>query len=99
MNLMNRDLTSCNNILNACVDQRPNPPTYSCNDLEEMETDVIEYPIPSNSDFGPVEVWRINMHNHDYPNKRRNASWGPSELFFQLKIFFNNNKGRATYLG
>ena len=98
MDLMERNVGYCNNILNACAEQRPNPPSYSCDTLEEMETDVIEYPIPSNSDFGPVVVWRINQHNHDYPNKRRGA-WGPTEFFLQLRIFFNNNRGRATYLG
>ena len=57
MDLMVKDVTRCNNVLSSCDDKRPNPPQYSCDNLVEMETDVIEYPIPSDSNSGPVVVW------------------------------------------
>ena len=85
MDLIDRDVEECHTIVDACVDQRPNPPTYSCDNLEEMETDVIEYPIPSSSDAGAVTVWRINMQGHNYPNKRHGNpqyAWDASQTEF-----------------
>mmetsp|Transcript_18961 Transcript_18961/g.28092 ORF Transcript_18961/g.28092 Transcript_18961/m.28092 type:complete len:1368 (+) Transcript_18961:371-4474(+) len=103
MNLINDDTANCNAIINKCFSpiESPNPfnTGFSCDSVDASETEVIEYPIPNNSDSGPVTVWRINLHNHDYPNKRRSSGYGPTEFFFQLKKFFNNNRGRQTYPG
>ena len=92
----------CNTILNGCIspiaDPNPFNEGYSCDNNEDMETDVIEYPVSSDSNAGPVTVWRINMHNHDYPDRRR-SRYGPTEFFFELKKFFNDNRGRQTYPG
>lgn len=102
MNLINEDITKCNEILDKCFSpiESPNPfnAGYSCDSLDAFETEVIEYSIPNSSDAGPVTVWRMNLHNHDYPNKRR-SPYGQTEFFFQLKKFFNNNRGRQTYPG
>ncbi len=87
----------CQVNIDKCINplQTPNPwnEGFDCNSLASSETDVIVFPTTEES--GPVVLWSINMHNHDYPNKRR-SSGGPTELFFQMKSFFNNNRGRFS---
>ena len=97
MNLVDIDSGKCQENINACISPLayPNPfnDNYSCSDLQEEETDVFE--LPTDDDSGPVVLWRIKYHNHDYPNRRR-SSWGPTEFFYQLKIFFYANRGRYS---
>lgn len=104
LNLINKDQAKCNEILDWCYSIRtwPDPNPYnegwSCDNLVSDETDVIDYEVTSG---GKVQLWRMNYHNHDYPNKRRSQAigTGPTEFFMQLRIFFNNNRGRDKYPG
>ncbi len=101
LDLINEDVNKCNKVLNECFSilESPNPwnAGISCDNLPIMETDVINYPISEDSNAGPVTLWRMNIHNHDYPNKRRPN--GPTEFFIQLRKFFNDNRGRQRYTG
>merc|ERR1712012_527814 len=40
-----------------------------------------------------------NLQSHDYPDKKRTSVWGTTEFFFELRKYFNDNRGRASYLG
>jgi len=97
LNLVDIDAGKCQQNIDNCISPgAPNNPfndDYSCSNLPEEETDV--YELPTNDDSGPVVLWKINFHNHDYPNRRR-SSWGPTEFFFQLKKFFYANRGRRS---
>lgn len=103
LDLVEENLSRCNSIVDECISilETPNPwnEGFSCDSLGVMETDVINYPISNNANAGPVTLWRINLNNHDYPNRRRSNSWGPSEFFMQLRKFFNENRGRQIYQG
>ena len=102
LDLINEDVNKCNRVLSECISivESPNPwnAGLSCDNIPTMETDVIQYPISSDSDAGPVTLWRINQHNHDYPDKRR-SPWGATEYFMQLRKFFYDNRGRRVYPG
>jgi len=108
LDLINDNPSRCADRKNACISlhETPNPfnADYDCDDIAfsgSLETDVIEYPIPASSDAGPVTFMKINLHNHDYPDVRRDGDgwWGPTEFFFQLKKFFYENRGRQSYSG
>ena len=102
LDLITEDEPRCNTIMNSCISflESPNPwnAGFSCDNVGVMETDVIEFPVSSESNAGPVTLWRINLNNHDYPNKRRQG-YGPTEFFMQLRKFFNDNRGRRKYPG
>jgi hypothetical protein len=89
-----RNGKTCEAVLADCVDQygRPSPfnAGFSCASLPDAETDVIDYPV--NPGSKPVRLLRINIHNHDYPNRRRSRG-GPSEFFFTIRKFFNDYRG------
>jgi hypothetical protein len=97
LNLVDFDGGRCQANVAACVNPYtdPNPfnADFPCDSLQEEETDVFE--LPTSDDSGPVVLWRINYHNHDYPNKRR-TTYGPTEFFFELKKFFYSNRGRYS---
>eukprot|EP00555_Chaetoceros_dichaeta_P001754 CAMPEP_0198276148 /NCGR_PEP_ID=MMETSP1447-20131203/65154_1 /TAXON_ID=420782 /ORGANISM="Chaetoceros dichaeta, Strain CCMP1751" /LENGTH=1050 /DNA_ID=CAMNT_0043971071 /DNA_START=60 /DNA_END=3213 /DNA_ORIENTATION=- len=85
----------CELVKDSCISVVASPPNpwnedVDCSTLGTNETDVIEYPI--NDDGGPIKVLRMNIHNHDYPNKRR-GTYGAAEYFFYMKKFFNENRG------
>ncbi len=94
LDLVVNDVSRCQETINKCTNpfETPNPwnAGWDCNNWATAETDVIEF--PTTEDSGPVVLWSINMHNHDYPNMRR-SSGGPTEVFFQLRSFFNANRG------
>ena len=97
MNLVDIDPGRCQANLDSCINplSYPNNPfndDYDCADLPEEETEVFVFPTTEES--GPVVLWKINYHNHDYPNKRRSSRYGPTEFFFGLKTFFDENRGR-----
>jgi hypothetical protein len=98
LNLVDMDPAKCQDNINKCISPfaYPNPwnDNYPCSDLQEDETDV--YVLPTSDErSGPVVLWKINNHNHDYPNRRR-SDYGPTEFFFQLKKFFYANRGRNS---
>eukprot|EP00592_Proboscia_alata_P016555 CAMPEP_0194396696 /NCGR_PEP_ID=MMETSP0174-20130528/125135_1 /TAXON_ID=216777 /ORGANISM="Proboscia alata, Strain PI-D3" /LENGTH=998 /DNA_ID=CAMNT_0039192795 /DNA_START=386 /DNA_END=3382 /DNA_ORIENTATION=- len=97
LNLIKKSNSVCQNVVNSCISPYVVDTGYTCANLPVDETQVIEYGITDNS-AGPVVLWKIMLHNHDYPNKRR-VSFGPTEFFFQLKLFFNANRGIKTFSG
>lgn len=88
------NVKDCNSVL-----AQPNPfnEDYSCED-PSFNTDVIEFPV---EDGGPVVIWRMNLYDHDYPNKRlwQEIGIGPTNFFLQMRTFFNSNRGRYVYSG
>lgn len=84
---------SCEEVYNNCVNQYNQPSdwnqNFDCATLPAEETDVIDYPVSAGSN--PVRLLRMNIHNHDYPN-RRVVQWGPTEFFFYLRRFFRDNR-------
>mmetsp|Transcript_13525 Transcript_13525/g.28712 ORF Transcript_13525/g.28712 Transcript_13525/m.28712 type:complete len:802 (+) Transcript_13525:183-2588(+) len=84
---------TCEAVKADCVIQNyaPSPfnDNFDCATLPAEETDIIDYPVSAGSK--PVQLLKINIHNHDYPNRRRNG--GPTEFFLYLRKFFNQNRG------
>lgn len=102
LGLVDDTLEKCNGRINKCTSPivNPNPwnTGFSCPATDGAETDILDYPVDTVSGAGPVQVWRINTWNHDYPN-RRLSSYGPTEFFMQLRRFFNTNRGRKINHG
>lgn len=102
LDLITEDASRCDEVYNDCVvvsagTLSPFNEHFDCGKLGTDETDVIDFPIPAESDAGPVQVWKINIQNHDYPNKRRGNWLAGTEFFFELRKFFYRNIGRQTY--
>jgi len=87
--------STCKARYDSCINPNvsPNPfnEAFDCANLEVEETEVIEFPITENA--GPVTLWKVNYLNHDYPLNRK-MLFGATEFYFQLRIYFNNNRGR-----
>eukprot|EP00316_Scyphosphaera_apsteinii_P000399 CAMPEP_0119343572 /NCGR_PEP_ID=MMETSP1333-20130426/106518_1 /TAXON_ID=418940 /ORGANISM="Scyphosphaera apsteinii, Strain RCC1455" /LENGTH=953 /DNA_ID=CAMNT_0007355969 /DNA_START=20 /DNA_END=2878 /DNA_ORIENTATION=- len=103
LDLLNEDLNGCQLIRNTCIselwrdtgDENPFNEGYSCTNVSEHETDVIDY-VSSTLGAAPVRLLRMNLHDHGYPNKRRSQTWSAAEFFFTLRKFFYDNRGRAS---
>jgi len=92
--------SKCKDKYNACINPKasPNPwnANFDCNSLPTKETDSIVFPITDNA--GPVVIWKMNLHNHNYPDVQRMGTYGPTEFFFQIRKFFYANRRRYPRL-